>query len=124
MSFDLVYERFLESHTDGDAVFSYRNRDLRLKTRQQLFEKQEMGGMLIPFVSCLLGCRRRLAQAGYSAEEIENIDGTAIGEYSGDIVFISHASDAVCMHFADGTADVEEIAPSIAEFIAGLTRKA
>jgi len=122
MSFDPEYEEFLQNHTDGSAVFTYRERDFRLKTRDQLFQKEEIDGMIVPFLSCLVACRKRLMRAGYSGREVAKIDGLAIGEHSGDILFISHSSDAVCVHHADGTADVERIAPSIGEFLAGLTR--
>jgi hypothetical protein len=123
MSFDPQYEEFLRGHNDGSVVFTYRERDFRLKTREQLFQKVEVGQMSVPFMSCLVAYRKRLQRVGYSDEEVANIDGTAIGEYSGDILFISHASDAVCLHHADGTAEAEEVAPSIGEFLAGLTRK-
>ena len=123
MSFDPEYDEFLQSHTDGDVVFTYRERDFRLKTREQLFQKEKIAEMVVPFLSCLVAYRKRLMQMGHSGREVSKIDGTAIGEYSGDILFISHTSDAVCVHHADGTADVERIAPSIGEFLAGLTRK-
>ncbi|TLD68541.1 hypothetical protein FEM03_22310 [Phragmitibacter flavus] len=122
MSFDPEYEKFLQSHIDGSTVFTYRERDFRLKTREQLFEKIEVGEMRVPFLSCLVAYRKRLQHAGYSSLEVSSIDGTAIGEYSGDILFVSHASDAVCLHHADGTVDTEVIAPSIGEFLAGLVR--
>jgi len=123
MSFDPEYEDFLQDHRDGSVVFTYRERDFRLKTREQLFQKVEIGELSVPFISCLVAYRKRLQRVGYSGREVAKIDGTAIGEYSGDILFISHASDAVCLHHADGTADVEAIAPSIGEFLAGLARR-
>ena len=123
MSFDPEYEQFLKGHLDGNVVFTYRDRDIRLKTREQLFEKVEVGAMRVPFLSCLVACRKRLTSAGFSGREVAKIDGTAIGEYSGDILFISHASDAVCFHHADGTADIEKLASSIGEFLAGLAQK-
>jgi hypothetical protein len=123
MSFDPDYEAFLQNHKDSSTVFSYRDRDFRLKTREELFRKEEIAGMSAPFLSCLVACRKRLVQAGYSASDVAKIDGTAIGEYSGDILFISHSSDAVCLHYADGTVDVEKVASSIGDFLAGLTRK-
>lgn len=123
MKFDPEYEEFLQGHSDGTVVFSYRGRDFRLKTREQLFQREEFGGTSIPFISCLVAYRTRLMRGGYSEEDVASIDGTAIGQYSGDILFISHMSDAVCLHYADGTADAEEIAPSIGEFLAGLVRK-
>lgn len=123
MNFDPEYEEFLQGHGDGSAVFTYRARDFRLKTREQLFEKVEIGDMRVPFLSCLVAYRKRLLRAGYSGEEVEEIDGIAIGEYSGDILFISHVTDAVCLHHADGTADAEEIASSIGAFLADLARK-
>lgn len=123
MSFDTEYEEFLNDHTEGSVVFTYRERDFRLKTREQLFQRVQVGERSIPFISCLVAYRTRLMRAGYSEEEVAKIDGTAIGEYSGDILFISHVSDAVCLHHADGTANAEEIAPSIGEFIAGLVKQ-
>ena len=123
MSFDPEYEEFLKSHSDGSAVFTYRDRDFRLKTREQLFEKVAVGEMRVPFVSCLAAYRKRLMRSGYSGREVAKIDGTAIGEYGGDILFISHTSDAVCLHHTDGTADAERIASCIGEFLAGLARR-
>ena len=123
MSFDPEYEEFLGNHKDGDVVFTYRDCDYRLKTREGLFQKENINGMSVPFISCLVAFRKSLTQSAYSDDEVETIDGMAIGEYSGDILFISHLTDAVCVFYADGTADVEEIAPSIGEFLARLKRK-
>ncbi len=122
MSFDPEYEEFLAKHTDGNPVFEYGGCHYRLKTREGLFARENSGRLSVPFISCLVACRQRLRQCGYSEADVSAIDGTAIGEYSGDILFISHETGAVCKHCGGGTADVDEVASSIGEFLAGIVR--
>ena len=121
MSFDPAYEDFLSQHSDEKPVFEFAGCHYRLKTREGLFVKEELAGLNLPFISCLAAYRKRLQEdGGYSEDEVAAIDGMAIGKYSGDILFISHETGAVCVHYVDGTADAEEVAPSIGEFLAGL----
>ena len=121
MSLDPEYKEFLSSHSNGDQVFEHQGRDYRLKTREGLFTREEIAGLRLPFISCLVAYRKRLQDSGdYDEDDVGGLDGTAIGEYSGDVLFISYETGAVCLHYADGTADFEEIAPSIGEFLASL----
>ena len=122
MNFDPEYETFLQEHKDGSKTFLYRECQFTLKTRDELFAREEIEGMMVPFISCLVAYRKRLISVGYSPKDVAKIDGTAIGESNNcNIVFISHVSGAVCVHYADGTADAEKIASSIGEFLAGLS---
>jgi len=121
MSLDTEYEEFLTRHKDAGQVFEFDGCHYRLKTRDGLFAREEIAGLNVPFISCLVAYRKRLQEyGGYSEDDVSAIDGTAIGEYSGDILFISHETGAVCKFYGSGTADAEDVAPSISAFLASL----